>query len=112
MRNNSSFMPKTKIFSLVLTTTFVALTVLACSDDDDAAGGGGDVAGSCDTMCKGAGFTSSRVDQQPNETNCFCTGTGTITADACTNMCKSVGKPGQPFGSGAGVTSANSCQCQ
>ncbi len=63
-------------------------------------------------MCKGGGFTSSRVDVQPNETNCFCVGAGTVTAAACTDMCsRATGMPGAPFTSGAGVMSSNACQC-
>ncbi len=87
--------------------TATALGAQACSDDEASSS---DPAASCDSMCKGTGFTSSRLDAQPNETNCFCTGAGTVTAAACTEMCKATGKPGKPFRS-SGATD-NACQCQ
>lgn len=98
--------PRFSLSRLTLTAIVLgalALTV-ACGDDEET----GDVKGSCDSMCKSAGFTASRLDEQPHELNCFCTGgTGTVTAEACTNMCKSAGKPGEPFGKGP-----DACQCQ
>ena len=101
---------KRSILTLLLVGPILVIA-LGCSDDEDTGGSGTSPAAACDTMCKGAGFTSSRVDAQANETNCFCTGTGTVTAAACTEMCKSVSKPGAPFRSGAG-TGDNACQCQ
>lgn len=94
---------------LSLAVAAVMSAVPACSDDDEKS----DPTAACDSMCKSTGFASSRVDAQPHETNCFCTGTGTVTPAACTDMCsKAAGKPGAPFTSGAGVTNANACQCQ
>ena len=95
---------------MVLSVALVSMLVGACSSDDEASTA--TPTASCDSMCKGAGFTASRIDVQSNETNCFCTGTGTVTATACTEMCKSTGKPGKPFRSGAAAASDNACQCQ
>lgn len=82
--------------------------LVACSSDDAASGKS--AADSCKDMCTSAGFTSSRVDEQPNETNCFCTGSGTITPAACTSMCSGLGKAkSQPFTSNS--PTANACQC-
>lgn len=77
-----------------------------------ACGGGKDATSSCKDLCTTAGFTSSRVDTQPKEVNCFCSGgTGTVTAAACTSMCTGVGKAkSQVFGQSAGASDA--CQCE
>ena len=89
---------------IVLVAVFTALA--GCSDDEDDK----DPAGACTDLCTGAGFSSSRVDAQPHETNCFCTGNGTVSAQACTNMCTSIGKAkAEPFGKGA--QGSNACQC-
>ncbi|MCW5832957.1 MAG: hypothetical protein KIS78_11155 [Labilithrix sp.] len=95
------------LWSAFVVAVLLVATTTGCGDDDD----DGDVNAACDAMCKGAGFTSSRLEEHGHETNCFCTGgSGTVSADACTNMCKSTGKPGSPFGSGP--AGANACQCQ
>ena len=90
--------------------SFVGLAAATgCSDDEESKSA--DAAGGCQDMCTKTGFSTSRVDVQPNETNCFCTGNGTVTGQACTDMCKAIGKPGgEPFGSGS--AGANACQCQ
>lgn len=63
-------------------------------------------------MCKGAGYTSSNLSEQGHETNCFCQGGtgGQVSDAACTEMCKSVGKPGTTFGTSGAAK--NACQCQ
>ena len=68
----------------------------------------------CTDLCTGAGFTGGTSDVQSNETNCFCTGgSGTISDSACATMCTQAGKGSSTaFKSGAGVTTANACQCQ
>jgi hypothetical protein len=99
-----------RCFSLAFVGLGLLVVTAACTDDDESSS---DPKASCETMCKGAGFTSSKADQQPHELNCFCTGgTGTVAAAACTEMCTSVGKPGKTFRSGAGATTDNACQCQ
>lgn len=100
--------PAVRTLFVSTVTALLVASSAACGSDDEV--GSSDPTAACDSMCKGGGFTASRLDAQPNETNCFCTGAGTITAAACTDMCKSTGKPGKPFGSG-GAT-ANACQCQ
>lgn len=91
--------------------TLLAAAVLAagCSDDSEETKS---PAVACTDMCTKAGFSSGRADVQPHELNCFCTGAGTVTPAACTEMCSSQNKKGSPFTSGQGVTSANACQCQ
>lgn len=92
---------RTLVASLFLSSIVV---VAACGDDDDPNT-------ACESMCKDSGFSSSRLDQHSHETNCFCLGgSGTVTASACTDMCKSVDKPGSVFRSGG--TTDNACQCQ
>ena len=92
--------------AVVLLVGVLSALTGACSDDDDKK----DPGGACTDLCTGAGFSSSRVDDHPHETNCFCTGTGTVTAQACTNMCTSIGKTkSEPFGNGA--QGPNACQC-
>lgn len=97
--------------SIILIVSALFVSLVACSDDDDDKGGG-DVAASCKSLCTTAGFGDGRADVQPHEINCFCTGgSGTITAAACADMCKSTDKSGsQPFGNGP--AGANACQCQ
>ena len=94
--------------SVVLAVGVVLVSVSACSSDDEASK---DPGAACKDVCSSAGFTSSRVDAQPHETNCFCTGgTGTVTPAACTEMCSALGKgKSEPFG--AGPQGANACQC-
>lgn len=95
---------------LVVAVAFGLTAVAGCSDDEEKAAP--DAAGACKDMCSKIGFVQSRVDVQPNETNCFCSGAGTVTAEACTDMCKAIGKgTGQPFRSGAAAVD-DSCQCQ
>lgn len=92
--------------AVILLVGVLSALVGACSDDEDEK----DPGKACTDLCTGAGFSSSRVDAQPHETNCFCTGTGTVSAQACTNMCTSIGKANsQPFGNGA--QGPNACQC-
>lgn len=93
------------------TALAVSAVLLACSSDSSSSGSSSDPASSCTSMCAKAGFASSRVDVQPNEINCFCTGTGTMTAAICTEGCTGLGKSkSQPFGSAAGKMDA--CQCE
>lgn len=94
--------------SILLSLLAVAALLVACSSDSSTSS---DPAGSCTSMCTKAGFASSRVDVQPNEINCFCTGTGAMTAAICTEGCTGLGKSkSQPFGSAAGKMDA--CQCE
>jgi hypothetical protein len=88
---------------------FVAVALVACSSDDKSESNDPTVA--CKDLCTASGFSSSRLDNQPNELNCFCSGgTGTVTAAACTNTCTSAGKKtAQPFKSSGGAF--DSCQC-
>ncbi len=105
--NRSSVLQRT---ALVCVTALLVAAAAACSDDDDASSGSKSPEKACADVCAETKFSSSRVDVQPNETNCFCTGAGTMTTDACTNMCSSLGKSkAQAFGSAAGP--ANACQC-
>lgn len=94
----------------VLSLAAVSLVVIlaACSDDES----GPDVAGSCRELCTGSGFGSSRVDEQSNETNCFCSGgTGDVTQAKCGDMCNKIGRPkASPFNSGVGGNK-DACQC-
>src|SRR5688500_14688695 len=108
--DKSTLSPALRIFTAsMIVGALVAST--GCDSDDDAAGAKSDPAAACDSMCKGAGFSGSNVDSQPHETNCFCTGTGTVSAAVCTDMCsKATGKPGKPFRSGGNTD--NACQCQ
>lgn len=73
--------------------------------------GGSDPATSCKDMCTEAGYSSANADVQPNEINCFCSsGTGPVTAESCTKLCKALGKStSTPFKSSGTVV--NSCQC-
>ncbi|MBX3222006.1 MAG: hypothetical protein KF795_15925 [Labilithrix sp.] len=88
----------------------VGLATVGCSDDDKKAEP--DAAGACKDMCSGIGFATSRVDVQPSETNCFCSGAGTVTQDECTKMCTAVGRgSAHPFRSGAAVGD-DACRCQ
>ena len=88
--------------SLFVSALFVSL--VACSGSDDPAS-------ACTDLCTTAGFQDGRVDVQPNEINCFCTGgSGTVSDEACTNMCASTDKSGsQTFGTGPNLKDA--CQC-
>ena len=91
---------------------FVGLTAATGCSDDETTKAAPDAAGACKDMCSRIGFATSRVDVQPNETNCFCSGAGTVTQDECTKMCTAIGKgTAQPFRSGA-AAGDDSCQCQ
>lgn len=79
----------------------------ACGGDDEASA---DPKTSCDSMCKKTGFTGSNVSDEGHEVNCFCQGSGTVTDEACTSMCQSLGKTGKPFRSGSSAN--NACQCE
>jgi len=105
MGNSRASVFSVRIAVLVLTGLLTAL--IGCSSDDEDSK---DPATACTDLCTGAGFSSSRVDAHPHETNCFCTGNGTVSAAACTNMCTSLGKAkSEPFGNGA--QGPNACQC-
>lgn len=92
-----------------MTITLVGIS--GCSSDDTASGGK-DATGSCKDLCTQAQFTSSRVDSQPNEINCFCTGTGTVTTSSCKTMCDGLGKAkSQAFKANASAANPDSCQC-
>lgn len=98
---------------VLISVVVASLTALvACSDDDDSSGSK-DPTSSCKDLCTGAGFSSSRVDVQSNETNCFCSGgTGTVTDAACTTMCKGSGKSkAQTFKADKNAANMDSCQC-
>lgn len=100
-------MPKSIRTLFVLATLIVS--VLACSSSSDG-GTSTDKAGSCKDLCTKAGFTSSRLDEQPNEINCFCTGgSGNVDAKACTDMCTGFGKKGATFKTSNQAVDA--CQC-
>jgi hypothetical protein len=100
--------------TVVLLAIALLAAVVGCSDDEGEPGAsaGANPESSCKDMCTSTGFSSSRVDVQPNETNCFCAGPGTVTTEACTQMCSALGK-GKPaqFRSG-GASKPDSCQCQ
>jgi len=85
-------------FALVLG----AVALVAC---------GGGASASCKDMCTGAGFSDQTVDEATNEINCMCkSGSGIVSAEACTKMCSGTAKKtGKPFSSGGGQI--NSCQC-
>lgn len=103
---SSSHSASLPVRAAVVLLVGVLAAVTGCSDDDDKK----DAGGACTDLCTGAGFSSSRVDDHPHETNCFCTGAGTVSAQACTNMCTSIGKTkSEPFGNGA--QGPNACQC-
>jgi hypothetical protein len=101
--------PSSRVASVLVVLASV-LVLVACSSDDEAGGSKTPAAG-CTDLCTAAAFSGSRVDVQPNEINCFCTGgTADVAAAACTSMCTSIGKTkGAPFKSGA--TNFNACQC-
>lgn len=91
----------------------IALTALgigACGSDSSNSSTSATPEASCKELCTKSGFQSSRVDNQPNEINCFCSGGAGAVADAdCTSTCTGLGKKGQAFKStGAAV---DSCQC-
>jgi len=97
------------ISSFTLAASAVVASSAGCGSDSATTK---DPAVACTDLCKASGFTSSRVDVQPNEVNCFCTGMGTVADAPCKDMCTSIGKPtGAPFGSGAGGAK-NACQCE
>lgn len=83
----------------------------ACGSDEPSTSGSADPTASCAALCKSASFSGSRVDNQPNEINCFCTGGGgTVAAQACTDTCAKLGKSkAQAFKSTGGAVDA--CQC-
>ncbi len=99
---------------LIVRSLFVAVALApfinACGSDDEAKK---DAAGSCKDLCTSTGFSSSNVQEFPHEVNCTCSaGTGTVAAQACTNMCTAIGKAkGQPYKNGGGTTPPDSCQC-
>ncbi|MBX3206679.1 MAG: hypothetical protein KF764_16520 [Labilithrix sp.] len=94
----------------VVVLALVGLAMVGCSDDDKKAEP--DAAGACKDMCSGIGFATSRVDVKPSETNCFCSGAGTVTQDECTKMCTAIGRgSAHPFRSGAAVGD-DACRCQ
>lgn len=73
--------------------------------------GGSDPATSCKDMCTQAGYSGSNADVQPHEINCFCSGgTGAVSADSCTMLCKSLGKNSAMTFKSSG-TVVNACQC-
>lgn len=100
----------TTSLAVAIMSIFVALP--ACSDDE---GGGADAASSCTNLCTGAGFGAGRSEVAPHEINCYCTGgasTNGVAAEACTSMCKDLGKQnGTLFRPAAGTTSSSGCQC-
>jgi len=107
----SSPSPRARALALLVVIT----TLVACGSDDSTETK--DAATSCKDLCSASGFSSSRVDAQPNEINCFCSGgSGTVTAATCTDGCKSQGKSkSQPF-KASGPAAApgmalDSCQC-
>lgn len=99
----------------LVSRSFVACSIVgvlvafsaACGSDDESSA---DPKTSCDAMCKKTGFTASNVSDEGHEVNCFCQGSGTVTDEACTEMCQSLGKAGKPFRSGGNAN--NACQCQ
>lgn len=101
---------KRSLFVRSLVSSFIVCSLAAlssaCGDDDPPS----DPKASCDSMCKKTGFTSSNLRDEGHELNCFCQGSGTVTEEACTEMCTDLGKGGQPFGSGG--NGPNACQCQ
>lgn len=86
-------------------------TIVACSSDD--ASTNKDAAGACKDLCSAAGFGSSNAQEFPQEINCTCSGgTGTVAAQACTDMCTGIGRSkGQPYKNNGGGTPPDSCQC-
>jgi len=88
----------------------VGLLTGACGSDDASSS---DATSSCKDICTAAAFTSSRVDVQPNEINCFCSGgTGTVTDAICKDGCTKQGKAkSQPFKTPA-AASMDACQCE
>ncbi|MBS2015417.1 MAG: hypothetical protein JST00_21190 [Deltaproteobacteria bacterium] len=98
--------------SLLFTGLLVTSLVVACSSESSSSGGASnDPASTCTSLCTKAGFTTSRLDSQPNELNCFCSGgSGAVTQAICTEGCTGLGKSkAQPFGQSAGKMDA--CQC-
>src|SRR5687767_15004154 len=97
---------KTTVLSLAAVSAVIGL--IACSDDEAAP----DVPGSCRELCTTSTFGSSRVDEQPNETNCFCSGgNGNVSDATCTNLCNKIGRPkAKTFNSGVGGNK-DACQC-
>jgi hypothetical protein len=99
---------KMKKTVLSLAAVSVVVGLVACSDDE----AGPDVAGSCRELCTSSTFGSSRVDEQANETNCFCSGgTGNVSDATCTNMCNKIARPkAKAFTAGIGGNK-DACQC-
>lgn len=102
----------TKLASMTFLALGLALlsAPVACGGDEDEAK---TPEAGCKSLCTDSGFASSRVDVQPNEVNCFCTGGGssTVAAAACSKMCADIKRGnGQPFSGTGGPLDA--CQCQ
>ncbi len=94
--------------TLLVTVVSMLIGLVACSDDDE----GPDVAGSCREACTTSSFQSSRVDEQSNETNCFCNGgTGNVSDQTCQDLCNKIGRPkASTFNQGVGGNK-DACQC-
>ena len=97
--------------SILISGLLVTTLLVACSSESSSSGSSGDPASTCTSICTKAGFSTSRLDSQPNELNCFCSGgSGAVTQAICTEGCTGLGKSkAQPFGQSAGKMDA--CQC-
>ncbi|MBI5498275.1 MAG: hypothetical protein HY904_24955 [Deltaproteobacteria bacterium] len=90
---------------------FAAVVPLGCGPRDGDGGSTTDPAAACAELCTKDGYSSSRVDVQSNETNCFCSsGTGPVTDADCAAMCTSMGM-GNPQAFGSTGPTKDSCQC-
>ncbi|MEW5849287.1 MAG: hypothetical protein AB2A00_10755 [Myxococcota bacterium] len=109
---NTTFISRSrKTISSLFTGAALALSLQACNpmqEEEESK----DPATACSDLCTQEGFSSSSVDVQSNETNCFCSGgSGTMTDAHCADMCSSIGKGNaQTFNSTAGGAK-DSCQC-
>lgn len=67
----------------------------------------------CSQMCLDAGFKSGSATTQLTAFECHCpTGTGTVTAEACQQLCEAAGRTGGvPTTLGDPVSRANACRC-
>jgi hypothetical protein len=101
----------------VLGAVLALVLTVSCSSDD----GEDEVSGPpvpkadaqkvCNDMCSETSFAESRVDILENETNCICTGPGTVTVEACQSMCQGINKPTSAPYKTSGAIRVDACQC-
>lgn len=61
-------------------------------------------------MCEAEGFSDGTAEEVDHEVNCTCSGSGTVSAAACTEMCGDLSwAAGTAYSSTGG--DIDSCQC-